>query len=600
MLATLKPDHPRLLLAPGDPARIQDLAARDPLARDLLALLRRHADQALTTPVVAHRREGRRLLSECRASLGRILSLSLAWRLTGEPRYLARAEQELLAAAALPDWNPSHFLDTAEMATGLALGYDWLYHDLPAATRGTLRTALVAKALQPGFADEPWWAKGHNNWNQVCNAGMVLAGLAIAEDEPAWAERALRRARAGLPAVMATSYVPDGAYPEGPNYWEYGTTYNVILIAALDSALGQDFGLSAQPGFANTAAYRLAVMAPDHLVYSYSDSNLLPAAAPLLYWFARKFDRPELATQAAPEVARAVARQLAGPPSATPHRFMPLELLWYTPGTPSAPLPPCEYLGRGANPIAISRSSWADPDALWLAVKGGDNRNSHNHMDAGSFMVVAGGERWSWDLGMENYTVMEAAKIDLWGKQRYQCLRMGVIGHSTLVLGGADQELEDSASPILGSVADAAGSRTLVDLSKPWRRQAERVWRGAARCGNDFVLIQDEVTGARGELLWQMIVPDDMQLAGGEATLQRHGQRFRLRLLAPAGAVFERLPLTPAFAVEKPNEGLAKLVFRVPPAPGPLTLAVQMWLDRGTAPAVPKLEPLAGWAGAAR
>ena len=44
--------------------------------------------------------------------------------LTGDRAFSSRAEQEMLAAAAFTDWNPSHFLDVGEMTTALALGYD--------------------------------------------------------------------------------------------------------------------------------------------------------------------------------------------------------------------------------------------------------------------------------------------------------------------------------------------------------------------------------------------------------------------------------------------------------------------------------------------
>ena len=37
------------------------------------------------------------------------------------------SDEELEAACNFADWNPSHFLDTAEMSTAFALGYDWLY-----------------------------------------------------------------------------------------------------------------------------------------------------------------------------------------------------------------------------------------------------------------------------------------------------------------------------------------------------------------------------------------------------------------------------------------------------------------------------------------
>ena len=31
----------------------------------------------------------------------------------------------MLTAARFEDWNPSHFLDVAEMTFALAIGYDW-------------------------------------------------------------------------------------------------------------------------------------------------------------------------------------------------------------------------------------------------------------------------------------------------------------------------------------------------------------------------------------------------------------------------------------------------------------------------------------------
>jgi hypothetical protein len=56
----------------------------------------------------------------------------------------------MLAVAAFADWNPSHFLDTAEMTAGLALGYDW-FADLSAATRATVRQAMIS-ALSVSFS----------------------------------------------------------------------------------------------------------------------------------------------------------------------------------------------------------------------------------------------------------------------------------------------------------------------------------------------------------------------------------------------------------------------------------------------------------------
>src|SRR5690606_2858452 len=93
-----------------------------------------------------------------------------------------------------------------------------------------------------------------NNWNQVCNAGFVLAALALAEEEPSLAREVIAGVRETLPYAMA-AYEPAGAYPEGPVYWGYGTRFNILILAALESALGQDFGLGRRPGFDRTVLF---------------------------------------------------------------------------------------------------------------------------------------------------------------------------------------------------------------------------------------------------------------------------------------------------------------------------------------------------------
>ena len=50
-----------------------------------------------------------------------------------------------------PDWNPSHFLDTAEMSNAVGVGYDWLYDYLDEPTRKKVREALITLGLKPGI-----------------------------------------------------------------------------------------------------------------------------------------------------------------------------------------------------------------------------------------------------------------------------------------------------------------------------------------------------------------------------------------------------------------------------------------------------------------
>ena len=67
-------------------------------------------------PVCKHElRDGVRLLYVSREVRDLVLTLGLMYRLTGDARYAERLWAEVDAASRFPDWNPKHFLDTAEM-----------------------------------------------------------------------------------------------------------------------------------------------------------------------------------------------------------------------------------------------------------------------------------------------------------------------------------------------------------------------------------------------------------------------------------------------------------------------------------------------------
>lgn len=594
MLSMLRKEHPRIVFLRDDEARVQRLRKEDPVYEQIVRITLNQADRALDEATVEHKKIGRRLLQQTRESLRRIVACAMVYRLTGEDRYLNRAEREMLAAAALPDWNPSHFLDAAEMAAGLAIGYDWLYADLSPETRQTVRTAMIEKAIRPSFEmDRMWWITGKNNWNPVCHGGLTLAALAMAEDEPELAERVVERAVQNVPIAMKESYDPEGVYPEGPTYWVYGTSFNVLLIAALDSALGQDFGLSDLPGFERTALYHLVTVGPDGAVFQYYDCGRAIGPISCPYWFAKRFNDPALAWRIR-EMQRPLIEKAAANRNARYDRLFPLALAWYTSGTePTHPLP-LDYEGKGPNPIALFRSDWTD-DALWLAVKGGNNRNSHNHMDAGEFVIVAGGIRWAEDLGSDDYSTLETLPGNLWGEGRYDFLRLSVKGHSTLMLNNALQDIDDSASPIVTFRSTDDRSFAVIDMSKPWKQQAASVRRGAAVLNKRSVLIQDEVTDCKGEILWQMVTLDSVAVDGIQATIKKRGKTFYAQILAPKDAVFETIPLKPMYEGENPNKGLTKLAFRVPPASGQVRLAVQLWLGDDIVPGTPTIIPLEKW-----
>ena len=148
--STLRRGHPRLIssIATSRPSRPSSPRIPSP---PRFAELLHDANGMLTHRVHPYLIGGpeKDLLDTARAVEDFVLTLSGAYRLTGQRKYADRAIAEMLAAAAYPDWNPKHTLDLAELTAALGLGYDWLYPILTPEQRGAIRGAIVRLGLNP-------------------------------------------------------------------------------------------------------------------------------------------------------------------------------------------------------------------------------------------------------------------------------------------------------------------------------------------------------------------------------------------------------------------------------------------------------------------
>ena len=247
---------------------------------------------------------------------------------------------------------------------------------------------------------------------------MTVGALAIADEEPALAREIIAHGRESIVLAMH-SFAPDGGWAEGPGYWNYATSYNVYYLAALQSALGTDFDLKKMPGFAETGNFRIQLVGP---LTAPSTLPMAPSAgtAPQMLWFAREFHRPLYAQH---------ERRLA---ATRPSIF---HLLWSGKSRErkrESDLPR-DAIFHGVN-VAFFRSAWNDPQAVYVGFKGGDNKANHSHLDLGTFVLDALGERWAIDLGSDDYNLP-----GYFGKQRWTYYRLRTEGHNTLTIDGDNQ-----------------------------------------------------------------------------------------------------------------------------------------------------------------
>lgn len=587
--------RPSLLVSASQEYRAEANMDADPFFEALADAVIKQADRYIGQKPVQRIMTGRRLLHVSRDCLNRVTLLAAAFRLTNDDRYVQQAEAELLAAAAFSDWNPDHFLDVAEMTAALGIGYDRFYHELSDDSKTRIRIAIVEKGLNPSFAPGNWWISTEHNWNQVCHGGLTIGALALRDDEPELAARIIHRAVNHVPRAM-DEYAPDGAYPEGPGYWSYGTMYNVAFIAALESALGTDFGLSGHPAFANAGDYYLHTTAPSGLYFNYADCGRGGGVNPTLFWFAHRYQKPYLLHHQLPRLWPQGAAGI----KARPDWIYPMLFVWAQTNTQTPPQ--LNWLGRGRTPIAVFRSSWTDPAAAYLAVKGGTASSNHAHMDAGSFIYEADGVRWAIDLGSQDYNRMESRGLNIFDRSqnsdRWKIFRHSNLSHNTLTVNGKLHNVR-GVSSLVRFRGDTPRPHAVVVMSDVFKDQLAHAARGVTLLENRAALIQDEWKAGNetATVRWAMLAPGKVEfLSPATARLTEKGKTLTFDLHCPKPVHLKTYSTEPPAEWDEPNPNTYLLGFEMELEPDE-EICLSIILTPGSAEKteLPEFKPLMDW-----
>ncbi|WP_295767900.1 heparinase II/III family protein [uncultured Mucilaginibacter sp.] len=554
--------HPRLLILKKDEAQIKALLKQDTLWLNVHKSIITECEDMLTAKVQERIVTGRRLLSVSREALRRIFFLSYAWRITNEDKYLKRAEEEMLAVSNFTDWNPSHFLDVAEMSLAVAIGYDWLYNGLSPKSRTIISEAIITKGLEPSLNSKyNSWLQATNNWNQVCNTGLSYGAIAIYERNSSLAKNILNRAVSTIQKPMK-EYAPDGGYKEGYSYWGYGTSFNVFFISAMEKLFGTNFGLKSQPGFMNTGTFYEFLTGPSGIPFNYSDAGGIEGLQPAMFWFANQLKDPSLLFV---EKTYLQTKKF----NAKSNRILPAAIIWAGTTNISAAKPPVNKIwqGKGANQVAIMRTDWRRQKGIYAGFKGGSPSESHGHMDIGSFVADFEGNRWSADLGMEQYNSLESAGLSIWemgqNSQRWDVFRYANFSHSTLTVNGHKQDVKGEAK-IIKSSDKPKFMYAVMDITPAYKEDLQKAERGVAIVNNEYMLISDEVeTGSKECMIrWAMLTPASVaSIKGNELTLQQNGKQMHLKVEGIEGIELQTWSTAPPHSYDAANPGTALVGF---------------------------------------
>ena len=601
--------HPRLVVDVGGFERMRARLAggESPLFAKGVERLVRDAEVYLDEQPVTRRFEDEmRMLTTARTAFARVTTLALAYRLTDREEFLVRAARELDAVAGFTDWNVDrHALDAAELCAAAALGLDWLHDRLEPDLRENVRDAIRAFAVVPAarhlVKKDIWWAREpRSNWNQVLHGGFVSGALLLADSNFGEAADLVASAIDYLSQGMAV-YEPNGAYPEGPVYWGYGTSFNVLALAALQSSLGTDFGLAELPGFRESADYPDQMTGPSGLYFNYSDCAAERSLTMPAFWFARRFNRPGLmgGFNRCRYLEYAERRAVSGDRDSACREFALLLATMPEESASAEPLRmPYVYDSKSENRVIVQRSS-QDPFAgTFVGLKGGSPSSPHGHMDGGSFVLDAGGVRWVDDLGVEKYGPLEAADIDLWNRlqdsTRWNVYRIGLSGHNTLMLDGRNQRVAGVVRAKV--VREGPASRVELDLSELYTNATKVVRVGEMLGEGGGYRLADRVEGlpAGAKVRWTVHTRAGVVRDGRDLLLSQPGVPVRLRLSsAGVGAEWTFAEAPHPNPWDTPNTGVTRICLeRMMPTDGALDFDVTFSPERALSAADLPLVPM--------
>ncbi len=529
------PNHPRLYFSEKDFRRLRRTTfghRGNRYVRNISMGIIKAADSLAMHEDYPYRKDasGRRILENCsRPVLRCLFQTAYAYKMTGEQKYLDRAISLLETVCAYPDWNPRHYLDVAELALGVALAYDWLYNEIPSGLRDRVADKVIHEGLETSFKSKfNKWCYEVNNRNQVCNAGLAIAALAVWEKAPMLCRDVLESSITRNRLAMASLYAPDGIYAEGAVYWSYGTTFEVALLDALESVLGTDYGLSEAPGFDRTPYFEMNMFSStgrEQDYFNYADSEDALTLPGCIWYFVRRsgdsgflWPAREMYEQSSLlyddrlafitlyEAVHAQIKKIAEPDAAP-------------------------FFGDGSTPLAVLRTGW-NKDDLYLAVKGGSASSSHAHMDAGSFVFDAYGTRWACDPPRPSYAATEKWWKDN-GKKRSEVIwdffSYRNTSHNTLTVNGKKHSIRGKAHLVKRMDSpDYLGA--CIDMGEIFGEDLSQAERTVAIVNGSRLEVVDvlETGAAPANIRWTWVTPAAVTLCPDGILLSKDGVEMKL------------------------------------------------------------------------
>ncbi|KAJ5453923.1 uncharacterized protein N7458_004879 [Penicillium daleae] len=574
------PSHPRLMFTDERVQAVLSMNETDLYYQDVLGYLKKTAVTAIATPLSLSSASS--WSSTIRMNVGATAGM---YRLTNDTAYSEWVIETILTVANLSDWDPSNFLNTADITMTVSLGYDWVYDELTENQRKTIEAAISEKSFVPALNSSiNSWSEHTNNWAQVTHGCLIIGTLAIGDINATIATQVIDFSLPKL-NVSLQQYAPDGGWVEGYSYGTYAGIFLGLMMGSLDSALGNDLGISSLPGMGNLGAWlthgfgQTGGFSWADGAWTFSNANSLWSIG---YW-ATRFNQAGW--------LQGMLSKFTTAEAATFQAFLFYNATLNTTNVLSG-IPRYNQFENVAG--MTYRTSWKNSDGWFYGFIGGYNGRSHGHLDAGSFVVDYKGYRWAELLGSDSYSLTNYFTAP----RRWTYYRCRSEGANTLSISNRTQTALHFANQIpsannslirVGSF-DSSSRFGIANLTEAYANVSTSVLRGVAVLDDSQFFVRDEIIAPDAVDIaasWHTTANVSLGADNRTAFLTQGDITMDITLMLPSNAYLELVDTNPCNAYsgcsEMTNSGINNVAVRLPNLTTNVTILLAL-TESGTMP----------------
>lgn len=385
------------------------------------------------------------VLAECVENRGRFLDDILngiyaiceesAWQLPAHNTYIRDTPQ-----LPLPDvTRPVIDLFQAETGAVLAVVRYLLQPVLDAVSPAIcvrIRHELEQRIFRPYLKEHFWWMgdgrSPMNNWTVWCTQNVLMAAACTGlSEDPERMKQIAEKACRSIDYFLA-EYGEDGCCDEGAQYYRHAGLCLFNCMEILNGITGNHFlALYQEEKIRNIAAYIEKVHVAGPYYINFSDcSPVAGRCSAREFLFGKRTQNPSLMQLAAADYRESEDPLLRG----EHNLFYRLQAVFCHDEMTAFSLPKERDNAPRTHYFPSVGLFLAQNERYFLAVKAGDNDDSHNHNDTGSFTLYKDGQPFFIDIGVETY------QKKTFSPQRYEIWTMQSQYHNLPTFTGCSKE----------------------------------------------------------------------------------------------------------------------------------------------------------------